>query len=189
MQPFVQCLDGAADGTHACKRREKVNRLVILDVLHFSFTVSNIDRSIEWYTSVLGLELVHRQRQENEYTPILVGIPGAVLEVAQFLVPGVPPARSTHVLELVEYVTPRGQPSFELPTNDVGCPHLALLVTDIHERFQRMREQGVEFRNPPVKITEGANVGGFACYFRDPDGITLELLQPSKARLDQLGFV
>jgi catechol 2,3-dioxygenase-like lactoylglutathione lyase family enzyme len=126
---------------------------VIADVLDFSFTVSDIDRSVEWYIGVLGLELVHRQRQENEYTPILVGIPGAVLEVAQFVVPGVPPARSTHVLELVEYVTPRGQQFHGLPTNDVGCPHLALLVTDIHARYERMCEQGVEFRNSPVEIT------------------------------------
>jgi catechol 2,3-dioxygenase-like lactoylglutathione lyase family enzyme len=161
---------------------------MIADVLHFSFTVSNLERSIEWYTRVLGLELVHRQRQENEYTPILVGMPGAVLEIAQFAVPGVPPSRSTHMLELVEYVTPRGAEPRELPTNDVGCAHLALLVTDIHERYERMQGHGVAFRNPPVEITEGANAGGFACYFHDPDGITLELLQPSAARLAALGL-
>ena len=161
---------------------------MIADVLHFSFTVSDIERSIDWYTRVLGLELVHRQRQENEYTQILVGIPGAVLEVAQFAVPGVPPARSTHMLELVEYVTPRGAPFGELATNSVGCAHLALMVTDIHERHARMCEQGVVFRNPPVAITAGANEGGFACYFHDPDGITLELLQPSPARRRALGI-
>ena len=161
---------------------------MIADVLHFSFTVSDIEASIDWYTRVLGLELVHRQRQENEYTQILVGIPGAVLEVAQFAVPGVPPARSTHMLELVEYVTPRGAPFGELATNSVGCAHLALMVTDIHERHARMCEQGVVFRNPPVAITTGANEGGFACYFHDPDGITLELLQPSPARQRALGI-
>jgi catechol 2,3-dioxygenase-like lactoylglutathione lyase family enzyme len=161
---------------------------VIADVLHFSFTVSNIDRSVEWYTHVLGLELVHRQRQENEYTQILVGIPGAVLEVAQLVVPGVPPARSTHVLELIEYVAPRGEESRGLPTNIVGSSHLALLVTDIHARVERMRELGVEFRNSPVKITEGANAGGYACYFHDPDGITLELLQPSTEKLQHWGL-
>jgi lactoylglutathione lyase len=162
---------------------------LIADVLHFSFTVSDIERSIDWYTRVLGLELVHRQRQENEYTQILVGIPGAVLEVAQFAVPGVPPTRSTHMLELVEYVTPRGDQFGELPTNTVGCAHLALMVTDIHERYERMSGEGVAFRNPPVAITEGANAGGFACYFHDPDGITLELLQPSPARQQALGLL
>jgi catechol 2,3-dioxygenase-like lactoylglutathione lyase family enzyme len=160
---------------------------VIADVLHFSFTVSDIEQSIDWYTRVLGLELVHRQRQENEYTQILVGIPGAVLEIAQFAVPGVPPARSTHMLELVEYLTPRGRNLGELGTNSVGCAHLALMVNDIHERHRRMVEQGVAFRNPPVEITAGANAGGFACYLHDPDGITLELLQPSPERLRSLG--
>src|ERR1700690_3190819 len=100
---------------------------MIADVLHLSFTVSNIERSIDWYTRVLGLELVHRQRQENAFTPVLVGIPGAVLEVAQFAVPGVPPAKSTHMLELVEYVTPRGEPAVTLAVNSVGSPHLALM--------------------------------------------------------------
>ena len=63
------------------------------------------------------------------------------------------------------------------------------MVTDIHERHERMVEAGVVFRNPPVAITEGANKGGYACYFHDPDGITLELLQPSPARLLDLGLV
>ena len=161
---------------------------MIADVLHFSFTVSDIDRSVDWYTKTLGLELVHRQRQDNDYTPLLVGIPGAVLEVAQFAVPGVPPARSTHMLELVEYVSPLVTRTSELNTNLVGCAHLALLITDIHARYERMLRAGVAFVNPPVAITEGANRGGYACYFHDPDGITLELLQPSVERLHALGF-
>ena len=162
---------------------------MIADVLHFSFTVSDIERSIEWYTQVLGLELVHRQRQDNEYTRKLVGLPDAVLEVAQFVVPGVPPMRSTHMLELVEYVIPRGRTADVLPTNDVGVAHLALMVTDIHERYRRMKAEGVAFRNPPVEITAGANEGGYACYFHDPDGITLELLQPAPSRLPDLGLI
>ena len=161
---------------------------MIADVLHFSFTVSDIERSVDWYTRVLELQLVHRQRQDNEYTCKLVGIPGAILEVAQFAVPGVPPARSTHMLELVEYIEPRGRDLGELATNSVGCAHLALMVDDIHERYVRMGAQGVPFRNPPVAITAGANEGGFACYFCDPDGITLELLQPPVRRRRELGL-
>jgi catechol 2,3-dioxygenase-like lactoylglutathione lyase family enzyme len=46
-----------------------------------------------------------------------------------------------------------------------------------------MRARGVAFVSAPVAITEGANRGGFTCYFRDPDGITLEMLQPSAERL------
>lgn len=160
---------------------------MIADVLHFSFTVSDIEKAVPWYTEVLGLELVLRQRQENTYTQELVGIPGAVLEVAQFKIPGVDPRYSTHVLELVEYVEQRGEHP-PLPTNNVGAAHMALYVTDIHERYERMVAQGVQFKNPPVEITAGANKGGFACYLTDPDGITYELLQPSPARAAQLGI-
>jgi lactoylglutathione lyase len=161
--------------------------IVIADVFHFSFTVGDIDRSVAWYTEILGLELVHRQRQENSYTPVLVGIPGAVLEVAQLKVPNVDSKYSTHMLELVHYVEGGGGKP-DLPINKVGATHLALLVTDIHERYERMVKAGVIFRNPPVEITAGVNQGGFACYFQDPDGITLELLQFSPERAARLGI-
>ena len=29
---------------------------MMIGVLHFSFTVSDIDKSVKWYTDVLGLE-------------------------------------------------------------------------------------------------------------------------------------
>jgi catechol 2,3-dioxygenase-like lactoylglutathione lyase family enzyme len=92
------------------------------------------------------------------------------------------------MLELVQYVFPEATETLELRTNLVGCAHLALLVTDIHTRYQRMLRAGVRFVNPPITITEGANRGGHACYFHDPDGITLELLQPSPERLRALGL-
>jgi lactoylglutathione lyase len=160
---------------------------MIADVLHFSFTVADLDRSVRWYTEIFGLELVHRQRQDNAYTRKLVGFEDAVLEIAQLRVPDVPPRRSTHMLELVQYLRPLGA-TVDLPTTTVGVAHLALMVDDIHDRYERMRAQGAAFRNPPVRISEGANAGGFACYLHDPDGITLELLQPSDERLRALGL-
>jgi lactoylglutathione lyase len=87
---------------------------------------------------------------------------------------------STHVPELVEYKSRPSLVARPMPTNDVGAAHLALIVSDIHPRYERMREGGVQFRNPPVLITEGASRGGHACYFWDPDGITLELVEPAR---------
>jgi catechol 2,3-dioxygenase-like lactoylglutathione lyase family enzyme len=162
--------------------------VMFADVLHFSFTVSDIDRSIAWYTDVLGLEFVHRQRGDNAYTRTLVGMTDAVIEAAQFRIPGVRPGLSTHMLELVQYLAPRGRGLRELPTNDVGTAHLAFLVTDARAEYERLRSRGVQFRNQPVAITEGANAGGYACYFHDPDGITLELLEPSPERKRVLGL-
>ena len=46
---------------------------------HFSFTVSDLDRSLEFYCGLLGMQLRLEQRQANPYTRRLVGYPDAIL--------------------------------------------------------------------------------------------------------------
>lgn len=151
-------------------------------VWHFSFTVSDLDRSIAFYRDLLGLELVHTQEQDNAYTRRLVGFPDAVLRVAQLAVPGQPRGISTHDLELVEYVRPRGVRR-EGRINDPAAAHLAVTITDAWAAYERLAGAAVRFVSPPNAITAGINEGGYACYFYDPDDIVLELLQPPAHRL------
>lgn len=146
-------------------------------VWHFSFTVADMDRSVDFYARVLGLELVHRQEQSNAYTAALVGFADASLRIAQLRVPGQPRGVSSHDLELVEYVEPRGVPHGP-GRNRPGSSHLAFTVTDAIAEHERLSSQGVEFVSAPQAITAGVNAGGYTCYFLDPDGITLELVQP-----------
>jgi len=150
---------------------------VIHGVWHFSFTVSDMDRSVAFYRDVLGFELIHRQDSSSEYIRRLVGYPDAELRVAQFAVPGQPRGASSHDFELVEYVVPRGVRG-EVEIRNPGQAHLALAVTDIHAMYERLMARGVRFFSPPNPITAGINEGGYACYFHDPDQIVLELLQP-----------
>jgi catechol 2,3-dioxygenase-like lactoylglutathione lyase family enzyme len=145
---------------------------------HVSFTVRNIEASVKWYTEVLGLDYVRGQVQHNEYTAKLVGFPGAHLKVAQLRVPGETIPISRHHIELVEYVHPRGE-DIPLDTNRTGVGHWAFMVDDIHKEFERLKALGVKFKaDKPVAIEQGVNKGGYTIYFTDPDGITLELLQP-----------
>ena len=90
-----------------------------------------------------------RQEQHNEYTSRLVGYPDAHLKVAQFAVPGESRDRSTHDLELVEYVNPRGVRGDTNICNP-GAAHLAVCVDDIHERYRRLSAAGVPFIPSPT---------------------------------------
>ena len=54
---------------------------------HASFTVSNLEASIDFYCGLLGMELYHQQVQHNEYTSKLVGYPDAHLKVAMLRIP------------------------------------------------------------------------------------------------------
>ncbi len=146
-------------------------------VWHFSFTVADMDRSVDFYTRVLGLELVHRQEQANAYTAALVGFERASLRIAQLSVPGQARGISSHDLELVEYVEPRGLP-YGGGRHRPGASHLAFTVEDARGEYGRLIAEGVRFVSPPQAITAGVNEGGYTCYFLDPDEITLELVQP-----------
>jgi lactoylglutathione lyase len=151
---------------------------MIQGLWHVSFTVSNIEASVKWYTEVLGLEFVRDQVQHNEYTSKLVGYANAHLKVAQLRIPGESVPISRHHIELVEYIYPRGE-NIPLDTNRTGVGHWAFMVGDIHTEFNRLIGLGVKFKaEKPVAIEAGVNKGGYTIYFTDPDGITLELIQP-----------
>lgn len=66
--------------------------------------------------------------------------------------------------------------------NRIAAGHLAFEVDDIEERAARLVQYGAELVSDPVEITAGINKGGKALYLHDPDGITLELLQPRRLR-------
>jgi catechol 2,3-dioxygenase-like lactoylglutathione lyase family enzyme len=144
---------------------------------HFSFTVSSLERSIDFYCGLLGMQLRLCQDQNNEYTRKLVGYPDANLKVAQLSLPDISIGPSGHVLELVQFVAPT-LPPHPPGTGHPNSAHLAFTVDDIQAEYTRLREAGVKFRSEPIAIAAGVNRGGATVYFLDPDGVTLELLQP-----------
>jgi catechol 2,3-dioxygenase-like lactoylglutathione lyase family enzyme len=78
----------------------------------------------------------------------------------------------------VEYVHPRAE-DIPLDTNRTGVGHWAFIVDDIQAEFRRLKGLGVQFKaEEPIAIEAGVNKGGYTIYFTDPDGITLELIQP-----------
>jgi len=146
---------------------------LIKRVHHTSFTVSDMDRSLRFYRDLLGFEFINEQGGKVPYLSVITGFEEADLRVV-FLRPT--PTSETF-LELIQYRWPIGVKA-DVRTCNPGSAHICLIVDDIHAEYERLHAEGVKFRSPPVPITAGRNKGGFALYFEDPDGITLELLQP-----------
>jgi lactoylglutathione lyase len=149
----------------------------LINYFHFSFTVSNLERSIAFYRDVLGMKLIHTGIHDQPYTSVQVGFKDAHLKAAQLTIEGITPSRSGHLLELIEYVNPRGEPT-DTTTNRPGSAHMAFQVDDLQAEYERMKALGVRFKSEPVRIVAGINEGGWTIYFLDPDNITLEMVQP-----------
>jgi len=141
---------------------------------HLGVTVADIDRSIEFYRDILGMELVGRRPcVDADYVAKQTGYPGVQLSVASFRVC----ADSPQTLEVVQYLNCPGEP-VDQATNRPGNTHLCILVDDLQGAFDDLSQQGVQFKSDPVTITAGPNEGGLVVYFYDPDGYPMEMFQP-----------
>ncbi len=139
---------------------------------HIGYAVADLDRSIAFYETLLGSPLLLRKTWDVPYVGEIVGYPDLVLEGAFFQLPnGV-------ILELLEYKSPPPG-SVDMESYNPGNAHLCLVTYDMASYFARLRAAGHDtFRSDaPVDIPWGPYRGGRACYLRDPDGITIELLE------------
>ena len=146
---------------------------VTTGVFHTGITVSDLDRALEFYCDLLGLELVFRRRYEERYIFRLAGVPEATaIDVALVREP-----HSGHNVELLQYVGAdrrdgRGRAC------DTGTGHLGFLVGDIAGVVERLRAAGVDMvASEPVPVEAGPNAGALGIYTRDPDGFFIELHQ------------
>ena len=153
---------------------------MIRSVWHTSWTVSDLDRSIAFYRDLLGFELLRSYTRVGKFIETVVGFEDAELRIAALRIPKAPEVPSGHHLELIQYVSPKGI-KLDLKTCNIGAAHLALATDSVHQDYDRLARHGVTFVSPPVLIESGANPGGYACYLRDPDGFTIELVQPAPA--------
>lgn len=136
-------------------------------------TVSDADRSIDFYSRLLG------------FTPESdVEVSGAPYETLRDVFPlrmrVVRLRLGDELLELTEYLAPRGRPApADARSNDRWFQHVAIVVQDMDRAYAWLHDQRVAHVSPePQRLPDwNPNAGGIrAFYFRDPDGHPLELI-------------
>jgi catechol 2,3-dioxygenase-like lactoylglutathione lyase family enzyme len=141
-------------------------------IVHVGVTVSDLERSVRFYTEGLGLEVAVRQTSAAGYLA-LVGHPGVEIATAFVEAPG-----DGVRIELQEYRRVGDHGTREPGTAPVGSSHICLRVDDVAAALGRAEAAGGRRVTDPVGIDSGINDGGAAVYLRDPDGYTIELFQP-----------
>ena len=136
-------------------------------------TVSDAERSAEFYARVLGFEKVFDTEVTGEDYERLQGVFGLRLRVVRMRL-------GDEALDLMEYLTPRGRPiPPDSRSHDRWFQHVAIIVSDMDRAYARLREHRVEHASPaPQRLPDwNPNAGGIrAFYFKDPDGHPLEIL-------------
>lgn len=131
---------------------------------HMGLTVSDLDRSVAFYTQ-FGFEVTARIEEEGREVEEGVGVDGAKLRVALL-------ESDSSRLELIQYLEPGGGPK-PLPNNGTGAAHLCVEVDDVDSAYEELQAAGIDFFSAPITHESGIRW----VYCRDPDGVTTELLQ------------
>lgn len=122
-------------------------------LLHTMLRVGNLDRSIEFYTHVLGMKLLRRQDYpKGQFTLAFLGYGD----------------ESDHTV--LELTYNWDQDHYDLGS---GFGHLAIEVNDVYQAAESIRSQGGKITREPGPMNAGNTLIAFV---EDPDGYAIELL-------------
>jgi glyoxylase I family protein len=127
--------------------------LSLQSIHHIAIICSNYQRSLHFYTHVLGLTLVQEvYRAERDSYKADLALQGK------------------YVIELFSFPEPPARLSRPEAT---GLRHLAFAVTDIDAAVAQLQE--LQITVEPIRIDE--HTGKRFTFFADPDGLPLELYE------------
>jgi glyoxylase I family protein len=142
---------------------------MISGIHHTSFTVNDIERSVTFYRDILGMKVIWDSLQagvqfKGPVADNLTNCPGTELHIVFLSI-------NERLIELVEY-TPKGKSLKDNKASDTGSAHICFQTENIQGLHKKLSENGVRLHCSPQ------NLGGvWVMYFRDPDGIILEVMQ------------
>lgn len=128
--------------------------------LHTMVRIADIDASLDFYVTKLGLKEVRRyENKEGRYTLIFLAAPA---DEHSGITERAPLIELTFNWDPEDYQSGR------------NFGHLAYEVDDIYETCQRLIESGVTINRPPRD--------GNMAFIKSPDNISIELLQKGPAK-------
>lgn len=139
---------------------------------HTSFTVADMEKSVAFWTRMLGFEAASVSPREGSWQEAVTGVANASLMVAHLY------GHGQHI-EFIQYLqgaVPGDPPS----PAQCGVGHVCLETDDIEATWDALLGAGATAQGSIADVTSGAVGGARAGYLRDPNGILIELLQPAQ---------
>jgi catechol 2,3-dioxygenase-like lactoylglutathione lyase family enzyme len=139
-----------------------------------AIVVEDMQRSVRFFTEVLGFQKVHEAEVTGAENERLHGVFGLRVRVVRLQL-------GDEFIELMDFIAPEGRPiPQDARSNDLSFQHVALIVSDMEKAYARLRAHSVRHVSAgPQRLPDwNPNAGGIeAFYFKDPDGHVLEILE------------
>jgi catechol 2,3-dioxygenase-like lactoylglutathione lyase family enzyme len=157
----------------AARPERSESRALVREVARVGCTVSDLDRSVEFFTTVLDFRKIDEHEYAGDGLERLTGVFASRVRTATLIL-------GDEEFELTQYLAPAGRAiPADSRSNDLWFQHVAIVVSDMDRAYARLREHGVGYvssgpQTLPGTIPNAAGISAF--YFKDPDGHVLELI-------------
>ncbi|KAK2749203.1 hypothetical protein FQN57_006818 [Myotisia sp. PD_48] len=138
---------------------------------HTGFTVTNIDRSIDFWHKKLQLPLLYSIVLDGDMISEVTGVEKAKVALAMVMLP------NGHGIELLEYRNDAENATYKPKSCDVGSVHIALNVQGLDALVDSVNSEGWARVGKTQTIEGGVLDGTRVVYIRGPDGETVELME------------
>lgn len=140
-------------------------------VHHVGVTVADLDRAVAFWERLLGVASRDRRLLQGTQLGTMVGYPGVRIECCWVDLPG------GVALELLRYLD-RHEAPYDAGTAHPGNVHVCLRVGDMESAHAHAVACGARpVSERPIDVAAGPRAGCRLAYLRDPDGVTIELVQ------------
>jgi len=147
--------------------QKEEDKPIVIGYRHTGIITSDIQKSVNFYHNILGLEIIQDFTDSSNYINEITGLNKAIAHFVKLR------AKDGAVLELLEYPTHKTSP-LNLSIINVGVLHIALRVADSEKAYERLNKLGIKTLSKPILSSEGiAKV--FFCL--DPDNVRVELVE------------
>jgi gluconolactonase len=146
----------------------------VQSVARVGFTVSDMDRSVAFYSDVLTFKKISDVEVDGPEYDRFYGVFGVRARIVRMQL-------GAQQIELTQFLSPPDVRPIPVPSfsNDLWFQHFAVVVRDMDLAWEQLRQHHVRQISPrpqTIPMTNPAAAGIKAIKFRDPDGHNLELL-------------
>lgn len=144
--------------------------MAVRAIRHAGIVVSDVERSLSFYSGALGLTVSVDQHETGEFIGAILSVPGVSVRTVKLAAP-----EGETLLELLQFNHGAHQSGDVGDPRRLGPTHVALTVEDLDGLHHRLAATGVRFLSTPQTSPDGRARVAFC---RDPDGVLVELVQP-----------